>query len=59
MLELRKKSKNDGLRLVFANSLEFDPFKLLKILNEMERVKSAYILNLGSGGKSAILKDKN
>ena len=35
-------------RLVLGNSIEFDHAKLMRIFNEMERAKSAYMLNSGA-----------
>ena len=40
--------KAEHRRLVLANSIEFDSIKLLKIFNEMDRSKSAYLLNSGA-----------
>lgn len=36
------------IRITFANSIEFDYEKLLRIFNEMERSKAAYLLNSGA-----------
>jgi hypothetical protein len=49
LLDMRKMGKAiDNKRLIFANSIEFDHQKLMKIFNEMERSKSAYLLNSGA-----------
>eukprot|EP00347_Sterkiella_histriomuscorum_P003316 403364752 len=49
LLEMRKNIKNpEYKKLMLANSLEFDSHKLMKIFNEMDRSKSAYLLNSGA-----------
>ena len=49
LLEMRKQGKSmEKQRLVLANSIEFDHSKLMKIFNEMDRSKSAYMLNSGA-----------
>ncbi len=46
---MRKQIKpNENKKIVLANSIEFDHFKLLKIFNEMDRSKAAYTLNSGA-----------
>ena len=40
--------KTESKKIVFANALEFDHLKLIKIFNEMERSKSSYLLNSGT-----------
>jgi len=46
LLEMRRSGKSiENQRVTLASSVEFDQGKLLKILNEMDKDKSAYVLN--------------
>jgi len=48
LLDMRKKGKEmENQNIIFANAIEFNMGKLIKIFNEMERAKASYTLNSG------------
>ena len=57
---MRKQGKQlKNQRLVLAGAIEFDHEKLVKLINEMDRQKTAYLLNSLDGDNNKIKHDPN